>query len=89
MQMLIKHKADLHIPHKSNTCLILASLNGHLAVVHVILSEVRFRGDKSYLSAQNEEGETCLHAACQEGHSAIAIALLDMGTDTRPDLRVS
>jgi ankyrin repeat protein len=84
VEILIEYKADLHIRYKSNTCLIVASQSGRLRAVCTILSEVRFRGDKTYLSAQNEEGGTCLHAACQAGHTAIVRALLDS-----PDLRAS
>ena len=56
-----------------------ASMNGHAAVVCVIVSRVSPAERAAYLDLQDAGGCTALHYASQEGHLAAAVALLYYG----------
>ncbi|KAJ0417277.1 ankyrin repeat-containing domain protein [Aspergillus carlsbadensis] len=67
-----KSKADRD---GSATPLVLASQNGHLPIVHILLDHGARPGECSYTDV------SCLHHACDEGNTHIVEALLDHDAD--------
>ncbi|KAL3458302.1 ankyrin repeat-containing domain protein [Aspergillus heterothallicus] len=59
----------------SATPLVIASENGHLSILHLLLDHGAQADEWNY------SGVTCLHHACEKGHTHIAEALIDHGAD--------
>ncbi|KAL3448175.1 ankyrin repeat-containing domain protein [Aspergillus insuetus] len=57
------------------TPLVLASQNGHLSILHILLDHGAKPGECSHSDV------SCLHHACDEGHTHIVEALLDHDAD--------
>lgn len=73
---LLKHGADVNIRDKrGDTCLHRLASLGRVELIKVLLNKI----PKPNLDAQNAEGNTALHIACEDDEVSSALLLLDHG----------
>ena len=69
--------ANVNASNGGSTALHVASQEGHLSIVKLLLSKQK----RAHVNAKDENGATCLYAACEFGHLHVAKALLAKGAD--------
>jgi ankyrin repeat protein len=64
--------------HAGSTPLIIASLDGHLEVVHLLLGHPSAKAD---INRRDDQGRIALWWACDKGRGGVVRALLESGAD--------